>query len=58
MEVVQPVLEAVKLRLFDEWRKADAEAWPAIKAKLGLVDDFKAELRKMINSGEVDNAGP
>lgn len=54
MEVISPVLEAVKRRLFDEWRKADAEAWPAIRARLEMADDFKAELRKLINSG-VDN---
>lgn len=56
MEVISPVLEAVKVKLFDQWRKADAGEWQAIKAKLDLADDFKAELRRMINSGDIDNA--
>lgn len=56
MEVVSPVLAALKVRYFEDWRKAEAGAWPAIKAKLDLVDDFKAELRRMINSGDIDNA--
>ena len=56
MEVIGPVLVAIRAKYFEQWRKADAGEWPVIKAKLELADDFKAELRKMINSGDIDNA--
>lgn len=54
--MIGPVLVAIRAKYFEQWRKADAGEWPVIKAKLELADDFKAELRKMINSGDIDNA--
>ncbi len=48
--------DKLKARYFDEWRKADALEWHDIKAKLSVVDDVMAELRKAGNAEGVDNA--
>ncbi len=50
------ILGKLKARYFEEWRNADAIEWHEIKAKLDVVDDVVAELRKMGNKEGVDNA--
>jgi len=37
----------MRARLFREWTQAPAEDWTTIRLKLVLLDDFKAEVRKL-----------
>ncbi len=46
--------EQMRAKYFREWQTAPAEAWPEIRMKLVLLDDFKAEVRKL-SSGMTDD---
>ena len=39
--------EAMRARFFREWQNCPPEDWPTIRMKLVLLDDFKAEVRKL-----------
>jgi hypothetical protein len=54
---MEPVWERLKAKYFKQWQNAaDTATWVDIKLKLDFLDDFRGELRKMANSGEIDNA--
>ena len=44
-------------RYFDAWLRADPSDWPRIALKLEMITDLREELRKIVNSGDIDNAG-
>lgn len=51
------VWKALQVRYFEDWLKGEQEIWPSLLLKLNMVSELRAELRKIANSGDMDNAG-
>ena len=51
------IWDQLRDRYFDTWLTADPDTWPDIRRKLEMVGDLREELRKIANSGEIDNGG-
>ena len=51
------VWDALKRRYFNDWLRGDQEIWPSLLLKLDMVGELREEMRKMANSGDIDNAG-
>ena len=50
------VWEALKARYYRVWLKLDPAEWPTLLAKVQMVDELRAEMRGITNSGDMDNA--
>ena len=53
------VWEALKARYYADWKASDVddlELWGRLRLKLHMIDELRAEMRKIANSGEMDNA--
>ena len=44
------LLERLKARYYAEWMDTEPHKWQQIRDKLAMLDDLKAEIRKVANS--------
>jgi hypothetical protein len=51
------IWDQLRARYYRDWKSADRDTWNVIHTKLAMVDELREELRKIANSGEIDNAG-
>ena len=50
------VWEALRARYYADWKAMDPDDWGPLALKLDMIDELKEEMRKISNSGEMDNA--
>lgn len=50
------VWEAVRANYYRDWVNTEPDAWALIKARLDCLQDVRASLTKIANSGDIDNA--
>ena len=50
------VWEALQVRYFNDWLRGEQEIWPSLILKINMVKELREEMRKIANSGELDNA--
>ena len=50
------VWEALRARYYNDWKREDPANWPPLALKLEMIEELRADMRKIANSGEMDNA--
>ena len=50
------IWDQLRARYYNDWKQSDPADWPALALKLDMVKELREEIRKVANSGEMDNA--
>ena len=50
------IWDQLRARYFEAWKVCDPEEWPTLALKLDMIVELREELRRVGNSGDMDNA--